>query len=69
VGGVAELSDDPAVRLVPPADPRALAEGIMMALAAPARVRNPNSRTWKEYAEALLDVLLSGSSASLPNPA
>jgi glycosyltransferase involved in cell wall biosynthesis len=60
VGGVAELTDDPAVRLVPPDDAAALAAAIADALADrrrpdPARTRFPD---WPEAADKLLEVLL-----------
>lgn len=57
VGGIAELSDDPAVRLVPPADPTALANAIAASLATREQLRNINPGTWRDYAETVLQLL------------
>jgi teichuronic acid biosynthesis glycosyltransferase TuaC len=60
VGGVGELTDDPAIRLVPAGDPGALAAAIDQALTNrrrpdPDRARFPD---WSETGERLLQILL-----------
>jgi glycosyltransferase involved in cell wall biosynthesis len=60
VGGVAELSEDPAVRLVPPGDPAALAGAIRASLAERHPLQKAHYGTWRDYAEAVLKLLFSG---------
>jgi glycosyltransferase involved in cell wall biosynthesis len=58
VGGIAELSSDPANRLVPPGDPAALAQAMLQALAARERIAaDAVQRGWQEYADRLVEVL------------
>ena len=59
VGGIAELSSHPALTLVPPNDPPALAHAIIDALARGARIEeNVIQRGWKKSADGLLQLLL-----------
>jgi glycosyltransferase involved in cell wall biosynthesis len=62
VGGVAEISDDPAVHLVPPSDAKALARTIDRALS---ERRAPNAESvsfpdWAEVADRMLRLLFTG---------
>jgi hypothetical protein len=57
---VAELTDDPAVHLVPPGDPEAFAAAVAHALAEP-RMLDPSRtrfKTWAEAGDALLRILV-----------
>jgi teichuronic acid biosynthesis glycosyltransferase TuaC len=59
VGGIPELSDDPAIGLVPAADPVALANAIEEAFNSRAQLRSSaDLGTWQDYAQALLRILL-----------
>jgi glycosyltransferase involved in cell wall biosynthesis len=68
VGGVGELTDDPAVRLVTPGDPAALAAAIDQALTNPRRPDPNRARfpEWSETSERLLQVLLATRTAVRP---
>jgi teichuronic acid biosynthesis glycosyltransferase TuaC len=58
VGGIAELSDHPSIKLVPPAQPRCLATGILQIL--DTGIENPiciPSYGWKNYAQQLIAML------------
>ena len=65
VGGVAELSDDPAVHLVPPADPAALADAIAAALNDRRPLRALYTGTWRDYTRSLLRLLLPNTTPEL----
>jgi glycosyltransferase involved in cell wall biosynthesis len=60
VGGVAEITDDPAVRLVPPNDPAALASAIDRALSERLAPVADSARfpDWCEAAERMIEVLM-----------
>jgi len=66
VGGVGELTNDPAVRLVPPGDPAALAAAIDRALSNPQRPDPSRTRfpDWSETSERLLQVLFAPHTAA-----
>jgi glycosyltransferase involved in cell wall biosynthesis len=59
VGGIHEIADDPANRLVPPADPAALAEAIEASLAPPSSLRlgAAHASTWADSAQRVVDVM------------
>jgi glycosyltransferase involved in cell wall biosynthesis len=58
VGGIPELAEGAANRLVPPGDPAALADALAEAVAGPRRPAPPSpSARWGESAEGLLDVV------------
>jgi len=58
VGGIAELSDHPAIKLVPPAQPQALAAAVVQSLDANQRIpAGAVQGTWSSYAAQMLDLL------------
>jgi glycosyltransferase involved in cell wall biosynthesis len=71
VGGIPELAEGDANRLVPPEDPEALAEALCEVISAPAKPVGSlyRSRTWAESAKALaliLEPLVNRASAAVP---
>jgi len=58
VGGIHEIADDKIDRLVPPEDPKALAEAIASSLRMPQPVeRAPRGDTWADSAASLVEVI------------
>jgi glycosyltransferase involved in cell wall biosynthesis len=58
VGGISELSDHPAIRLVPPRDPAALAEALANSLAERERMpMDAVERGWTNYSQELVRTL------------
>jgi glycosyltransferase involved in cell wall biosynthesis len=58
VGGIAELSDHPAIRLVPPRDPAAFARGVFESLASPQSIpANLIERGWSRRSQQIVDCL------------
>ncbi len=69
VGGIAELGDHPALRLVPPNDAQAMATALEQALADKARIpADYVKRGWRASADQLADILSRSESAASSGP-
>jgi len=69
VGGIAELGDHPALRLVPPGDAAAMASALEQALAHPQRIpADYVQRGWSASAEKFVDILLRPESMTPSGP-